>query len=306
MDHSQNIRAYRLYGESTGQFAPEFVHVETISARSRLHDWSISPHTHPGIHQLLLVDSGSGLLIADGTEIALNASSLIAVPSHCVHGFRFDPGSEGWVFSFAIELLHDPRLTAVGRIETFARRGASYALLSPGDRNLSRLNWLFADLADELGKLPARPMQDRLAAQLALILATSEEIMMRSAEPPPPGRKEALALQFRELVDTGYRQGWAVADYAKTLGTTEPTLNRACRAVLGKAPGALVQDRLLLEAMRQLTYTGANVSQIASHLGFSDPAYFARFFKARTGLTATRFREQRAWLAPVKEIYQIG
>lgn len=297
MHTASNLRTYSLYGEVTGKIAPEFLHIEPISARSKLYDWSISPHTHPGIHQLLLLTRGAGLLAADGVEAGLSPSTLVAVPSHCVHGFRFDPGSEGWVFSFAIELLHDPRLNLAGRLEAFGRRGASLAHVDPEDRNLSRLKWLFADLGEELGKHPTREMRDRLIAQLALVLAVSEELLDSSAKAPAPGRREALALEFRKLVDERYRQGWSVADYARQLGTTEPTLNRACRAVLNKSPGSVVHDRILLEAMRYLTYTSASVSQISGNLGFNDPAYFARFFKARAGMTATRFREERAWLA---------
>jgi AraC family transcriptional regulator, transcriptional activator of pobA len=66
--------------------------------------------------------------------------------------------------------------------------------------------------------------------------------------------------------------------------------------VLGHAPGEVVQQRLLLEAMRLLTYTASSIGQIAATLGFADPAYFARFFKARTGHTASSFRESRAWV----------
>jgi methylphosphotriester-DNA--protein-cysteine methyltransferase len=74
------------------------------------------------------------------------------------------------------------------------------------------------------------------------------------------------------------------------------TLTRACRLAHGRAPGEIALDRLLLEAMRMLTYTSAPVSRVADELGFSDSAYFARFFRGRTGMTASRFRTQRTWL----------
>ncbi|MDR3400999.1 MAG: helix-turn-helix domain-containing protein, partial [Chthoniobacter sp.] len=61
------------------------------------------------------------------------------------------------------------------------------------------------------------------------------------------------------------------------------------------APGEVVRDRLLLEAMRSLTYTSAGIGQIAEHLGFADPAYFSRFFKQRVGMTASAFRRDKAW-----------
>ncbi len=297
MSDREKLQKYSLYGENPADIAPEFLHIEPISARSKLYDWSILPHTHPGIHQLLLLERGSGLLLADGVEAALATGTLVAVPSHCVHGFRFDANSEGWIFSFAADLLHDRRLEAVSGPGPFARRGASLASFEAGSRDLARLQFLLEDLAADLGAHPGRQLGHRLLAQLVLLLVVAGELLDTPARSEAPGRKEALALRYRKCVDAQFRMGWSVADYARALGTTEATLNRACHAVLDKPPGAVVQDRLLLEAMRQLTYSSANVSQISGSLGFSDPAYFARFFKTKTGMTATRFRKQRVWLA---------
>jgi AraC family transcriptional activator of pobA len=42
-----------------------------------------------------------------------------------------------------------------------------------------------------------------------------------------------------------------------------------------------------------LIYSSAPVSLIAYELGFSDPAYFSRFFKRRIGTTPSVFREHR-------------
>ena len=60
--------------------------------------------------------------------------------------------------------------------------------------------------------------------------------------------------------------------------------------MLNKAPGDIILDRLLLEAMRYLRHTAASAKQISDQLGFADPAYFARFFKARSGMTTREFR----------------
>jgi AraC family transcriptional activator of pobA len=53
-----------------------------------------------------------------------------------------------------------------------------------------------------------------------------------------------------------------------------------------------VQNRLMLEARRKLTYVPASVSQIAYELGFNDPAYFCRVFKRHNGVTPSEFRRR--------------
>lgn len=292
-----DLQKFDLYGEEAGGTAPEFLHIEPISARSRLHEWTIAPHSHPGIHQVLLLESGSGQLVVDSLDMQLWPRTLIAIPSSCVHAFRFDPASEGWVFSFAVELLHDPRLARGQASSCFEGRSASVEILDSKDPALQRLQWLLADLAREFAGRTSANLSDRQAAQAALVIASAEETL-RAADPSPDSdRQRVLSLAFRNMVDANYRAGLSIGEYARRLGTTVPTLNRACRAQLDKAPGEIVRERVLLEAMRYLTFTSAGISQIADDLGFSDPAYFARFFKQRTGIPATRFRKERGWFS---------
>ena len=66
----------------------------------------------------------------------------------------------------------------------------------------------------------------------------------------------------------------------------------------GRAPGALVNERRLLEAKRSLSLTTASVKQIASELGYDDPAYFARSFRRHVGTTASDFRRNTMRRAP--------
>jgi AraC-like DNA-binding protein len=55
--------------------------------------------------------------------------------------------------------------------------------------------------------------------------------------------------------------------------------------------GALINDRLLTEAKRNLLYSGMTVNEIGASLGYVDPAYFNRFFSRNVGLSPGRFRD---------------
>lgn len=73
-------------------------------------------------------------------------------------------------------------------------------------------------------------------------------------------------------------------------GITPTQFNRACREVLCKSALGAINARLLLEAERDLVLPG--VKEIALSLGFSDAAYFSRFFSKHKRCTPTQFREQ--------------
>lgn len=298
----RDFSRYSLYGEDNAAIAAEFLHIEPISARSSRYEWTITAHSHPGIFQILLLERGGGTLVADDRALQLAPTALMAIPSGSIHSFAFAADAEGWVLSLASALVS--QLGAEHRAgvrDLCATRATSVAMgLEP--RPARRLSWLLTELADDFMAQGAGCLTETRLASLALVFALCSEVLDggEGGRAPPAGtdaRHERLAQRFRTLVEAHFREGWAISRYAEALGTSAPTLTRACQLVLRRSPHDAVLDRVQLEAMRALTYTATGIGRIADDLGFADPAYFARFFKARTGMTASRFRSERAWLA---------
>ncbi len=91
------IQVFNLFGESGD--LPDVVHCETIASRSVLHDWELAAHRHARLHQVLLIDSGGGQATLDGRIHALRPMHIVNVPVGHVHGFSFEPGTQGWVLT---------------------------------------------------------------------------------------------------------------------------------------------------------------------------------------------------------------
>ncbi len=297
MDAQPNeITRYALYGEASAAVAPEFLHIEDIPSRSALYDWVIAPHLHRGIFQLLMLTEGRATVTLDGVRNDIVSPTFVCVPSSCVHAFDFGPGAQGWVLSLANELFHDPRL-AMPNVDLF--HAAPHGMIVPladAPRAAARLGWLLADMAERMvlehGAVPPLVMA-LLAASLGVAGECAEAPQLCAANGSGPDRRLALVRSFEALVDVHFRAHSKVADYARELAVTTATLTRACRAIAGKTPGDIILDRMLLEAMRYLRHTAASSKQIADRLGYEEPAYFARFFKARSGLTARQFRQEQ-------------
>jgi AraC family transcriptional activator of pobA len=110
---------------------------------------------------------------------------------------------------------------------------------------------------------------------------------------PAPGaaiRERELVARFRQAVERGYRNHVGVGTYAREIGSSHAMLRRACVRVAGQSPTQLIHARMLIEAERQLRYTGMSITQIAYYLGFEDPAYFSRFFTKVMGRSPRSFR----------------
>jgi AraC family transcriptional activator of pobA len=67
-------------------------------------------------------------------------------------------------------------------------------------------------------------------------------------------------------------------------------LRAACAAATGQSPTKMIHARIITEAKRNLIFGDMTMEQIAYWLGFTDAAYFTRFFRKEVGQTPSQFR----------------
>lgn len=288
---SSPVPAFFLYGEPVRAADDETVHVETIAARSRLHDWTIGAHRHRDLHQVLVIRRGRVRVRLDDADADLRAPGLVIVPPGSVHAFAFEANTEGVVVSFAGELGRDLVAHADGAYAYLARPAVG---MPPRDAvRATDLDRLCDMLLREFGR--SAPGRDAtLRGLLGALLGNVGRLVGDSAAPAvmAPPRDRELVARFREAIERHYREHWPLAAYARVLEVSEARLRRACQAAVGEAPTDLVQWRLMVEAKRQLRFTTMTAAQIAYHLGFEDPAYFTRFFTRLAGHPPSAFRRR--------------
>src|ERR1700758_2876786 len=101
MARSSALPLFHLYGDPPDDQAFDFIHIETISSRSSIHDWTIRAHRHRNLFQILLITRGGGEMTFEAQTIAFEAPSAIIIPATTAHGFSFRPeATEGWVVTF--------------------------------------------------------------------------------------------------------------------------------------------------------------------------------------------------------------
>jgi AraC family transcriptional activator of pobA len=274
------IRVYNLFGESGD--LPDVVHCETIAARSVLHDWMLAVHRHARLHQVLLIERGGGEATLDGREVPLKPMQVVNVPVGHVHGFRFVPGTQGWVLTVAAEILDEALLAREGLRGALSRS----AVVRGSAQIRTTMKQIFAEhAARNFGR--AHVLRALSAAMIGLVARalTSESGGSGAAE-------SVLFRRFETLLEQHHLQRWSVADYAEALSVTPTHLNRVTRTATGDTASHLILNRLVREARRNLVYTNLPISTIAYALGFEDPAYFSRIYAAATGLSPRAFRAQ--------------
>ncbi|MBU2360311.1 MAG: helix-turn-helix domain-containing protein [Alphaproteobacteria bacterium] len=262
--------AFALFGE--GRIFPDVLHCEDINARAHRHGWKIARHRHPELHQFFLIRSGGVTLrLAEGDR-ALTLPIALSIPSQLEHGFIFADGTQGFVVTVPVEVLSALVPAGLQRIQTHPET--------------PRIADLFAAIVSR----HADPSGQRDLALRALVVALGCDLV--AGLPPIADAGATLHARFEDAVRTHATQGWRVADYAAHLGTSVTQLNRIVRQQADQSVMGAVQAHLLGEAARRLAYTRQPVTTIAYDLGFSDPAYFARVFRKRMGVSPRAYRNR--------------
>lgn len=279
------IPEYFLYGEPVREAESRFLHLESLDERNRPANWNIQPHSHADLHHLFFMASGRGVMAAEGVETAFAGPCLLLVPAGTVHGFQCEPGTRGSVLTIARGYL----------AELFAREPALADLLArPGMLPLDQGEAIEMGLARLQAELSwtAPGHAAAVEALLVMLLVDGLRLSRRALAEPraDPGPQAALLARFRAQVEANYRRELPIAAYAAALRVTHKRLRAACARVAACSPLEIIQDRRLLEAKRLMLFSNLSVAEAAYHLGFSDPAYFSRFFTQRTGRSPRAFR----------------
>ena len=293
------LPAYALYGESVLHSWTDRLHCEPIAERSRLHDWEIRPHRHEALFQLLVVARGDLHAQFEGLTARVSGPAVVTVPALTAHGFRFAPSVEGLVFT--VDERHLRGLLA-------ADATLAGTLLQPRAWQLN-VNTQPANNqpADPAGRDSPRAAAEALraewlgqarwrglavdAALLRLLVAVARCAPAQpAAAGQPPGRALAHLQRLRALVEADFRRQPSLGVLAAQVGITTTQLNRVCRQWLGHSALGVLHARLVLEAQRELAYTAMSVKQVALGLGFTDAAYFTRFFLRCSGHTPSAWR----------------
>ncbi len=128
------------------------------------------------------------------------------------------------------------------------------------------------------------------------LLCLFQELKSVPAEDTNQQEKAAIRIseEYKHLLTRHIYTRIKVADYADLLKITPDHLNKCCKIATGITAQALLSEMILLEAKVLLKQTNLPVSEIAYRFSDTNASDFSRFFKKRSGMTPSEFREFEA------------
>lgn len=130
-----------------------------------------------------------------------------------------------------------------------------------------------------------------LALLKRLIVNVTRVAKNEKVSPRLSDDKFNLIRMFNLLVEAHFHKEHAVSFYAKLLNKSPKTLANVFTMNKSKSPSQIIQERIIIEAKRLLSYTHKSTKEITYELGFEDAAYFSAYFKKYTRLSPSDFKK---------------
>jgi AraC-like DNA-binding protein len=237
-------------------------------------------------YQLLYFTKGTGCHKVDFTNIPYSPGTIIPVAKDQVQQFDATAGTEGFAVLFENDFLIS-EINDTGYLFDFVIFTQSIA---PANLKLSQeLEYLFHILSKEQDNPNGFMSTEHLRNSLKNFLILLEREKRTLAGVPC---EDTLLLygKFRRLVENELKYAIRVNDITIALGVSMKKLNEATKLYGKSTPKEYIDNRLILEAKRLISFSDMPVKAIAYELGFDEPTNFTKFFKARTGKTPKQFK----------------
>lgn len=282
-ESNSSISVIGIQGFREGQFAgrEELLFNELHGERN-----IEKPHAHD-FFTINLFDQARGIHSIDSIDYPIGNHQVHVLFPGQLHKWDIKAGTIG--YQLMIERTFFEKFAPYFRFSFTNYQ--NHPVIQLSDCAFEMLHYEFDAIRNELERA------DSLAHLISARAAVIASILSREAEQAFTEFKvyqsNARLAAFNMLIDEFFRQQQSVTFYADRLNISANYLNVLCKKHLKISATQLIQQRVSTEAKRLLQSTSLSIKEIAFKLGFADHAYFSNFFKSRTGISPTEFREKK-------------
>jgi AraC family transcriptional regulator, transcriptional activator of pobA len=228
----------------------------------------------------------------DGEEHQFLSNTILTLLFNQSFQFEDPSGIVAWQFNreFYCILDHDAEVSCVG----FLFGSIDHLFIHLDQPARTRVQRLLDMFIDEFNT--SDNIQHEMLLSLLKRLISYITRLARSEYMPPKKVKDErfhVIRKFNLLVEANFKTEHSVSFYAQQLYKSPKTLSNLFAIYDHKTPSQVIQERILIEAKRLLSYTGKPVKEIAYELGFEDLAYFSTFFKKHAKASPVDFRNAK-------------
>ena len=247
----------------------------------------VEEHTHDFIEVAFVIEGHARHRSAVGTAVVDRGSVALVRPGSWHAYDRVEPLTVVNLY-IAPELLHRELSWILGHpalASALLRGGTSTGSISEDALERASL-WL--------GQLEAQPAPRRRPTLLGLTSCILAELVDADLAVAPAGARASSPFVRRAmaLLADDQARPWTVEALAAETAISAPHLHRSFRSQVGVSPMAWLDQLRGESAARLLVQTDLSVSEIGRAVGWSDPNYASRRFRALYAVSPTLYRRR--------------
>lgn len=244
---------------------------------------------------LIWVTSGNGKLKADFADYNFEANSLFAFSPYQPYMFSAVSELKGVAIYFHPEFFciykHHKEVSSNGVLYNNIYQPPFVAV---DENSATTLRMLAGQIKTEMQK-PELAQYELLVSYLKIFLITAARLKTQqqpAAAASVKDDKEPFILQkLKDAIESNFKIKHSPADYAELLYISPKALAKITKSHFNKTLSSLINERIIIEAKRELYLTDKTVKEIAWELGYEDEYYFSRFFKVNADVSPQLYRE---------------
>ena len=101
---------------------------------------------------------------------------------------------------------------------------------------------------------------------------------------------DKLFYDFRELLESNFRENRSVQFYSDILKVSTRHLNSVCQRASGQNAKEIIDHHTIIELQVALMYSHKTFQELVNEFKFPDQSYLNRYFKRHTGFSLSEFR----------------
>lgn len=282
-----NESAFTLVNPQNGHLAFKFFSFEDNSYFDHIqrHNYFV----------LIWVQEGNGKLKADFAEYGFEANTLFAFSPYQPYMISTEKLVKGVAIYFHSEFFciykHHKEVSCNGVLYNNIYNPPFVKVDQP---SMATFNMLCDQIKTEMQNADLA-QYELLVSYLKIFLITAARLKTQQqpeATVVIKDQKEPFILQkLKDAIEQNFKTKHSPVDYADMLYITPKALAKITKSYFNKTLSSLINERIIIEAKRELYLTDKTVKEIAYELGYEDEYYFSRFFKVNADVSPQLYRD---------------
>ncbi len=267
------------------KFGSDFIFYRDLSALKKLTDKIVVSFVG-----FIYVSSGKIAVTLNDTTVMAEAGQIIFYKAgDYISDVLFSTDSDGMVCGIEATVPFESR-SSVGFPQLTSLKGNCTVFnLS---RSVANLLATYSELLTQKYSMGIETVRFTIISMMEDLLASVTLPGTEIGKHPARQSAERLYQRFSTLLIESYPKPRDVQWYADALAVSPNYLARAVKQISGKNTMGWINEAIMTDVRTALIHTDESIKEIASRLGFSNPAFFGKYVKKHSGLTPKQLRKQ--------------